>query len=289
MKPVIKYLPSADRLPWKEDNEKGISTDDALPIRKSGVWIEQKHRPLVYYSQIFNQAMKDNPSWHERVYFELFAGPGRCLVRETNKEEPGSPLKVLETNYTRFIFVEMSEPAALALAARIEGHPNASKVEIWCGDCADAVEKVQIAQKSLVFTFIDPTRIGHAPFKLISTLAAKARSDIMLNIPIGTDIKRNLHNYLEQTGEDAPLTRYLGSEQWVDLPKNTVANFCRGFLELYEQQLRGIGYNFVGKTKEVRTPGNVPLYYLFFASRHQLGEKFWNDTLKRVNAPEFNF
>jgi len=144
MKPVIKYLPSADLSPWKEDNENGISNDDALPIRKSGVWIEQKHRPLVYYSQIFNQAMKDKP-WEERVYFELFAGPGRCLVRDTNKEEPGSPLKVLETDYTRFIFVEMSQPAALALATRIEGHSKASRVEIWCGDCADAIEKVHIS------------------------------------------------------------------------------------------------------------------------------------------------
>lgn len=286
MKPVIKYLPSADLSLWKEDNENGISNDDALPIRKSGVWIEQKHRPLVYYSQIFNQAMKDNPSWHERVYFELFAGPGRCLVRDTNKEEPGSPLKVLETDFTRFIFVEMSQPAALALATRIDGHPNASKVEIWCGDCADAVEKVQISQKSLVFTFIDPTRIGHAPFKLITTLRAKARSDILLNIPIGTDITRNLHNYLEQSGRDAPLTRYLGSERWVNLPKHSPANFRRGFLELYEQELRGIGYDFVGNMKQVTTPGNVPLYNLFFASRHPLGEKFWNETLKRVNEPE---
>ena len=70
------------------------------------------------------------------------------------------------------------------------------------------------------------------------------------------------------------------------MPKHSVPNFCRGFLELYEQELRAIGYNFVGKMKEVRTSGNVPLYYLFFASRHPLGEKFWNETLKRVNEPE---
>jgi hypothetical protein len=45
-----------------------------------------------------------------------------------------------------------------------------------------------------------------------------------------------------------------------------------------------LGYNFVGNLQQVTTPGNVPLYYLFFASKHKLGEKFWNDTLKRVNA-----
>jgi hypothetical protein len=79
---------------------------------------------------------------------------------------------------------------------------------------------------------------------------------------------------------------YLGSDAWKKLPKNTPANFCRGFLHLYEEQLRKLGYAFVGNTKQVTTPNNVPLYYLIFASQHPLGEKFWNETLKRVNEPE---
>lgn len=279
MKPSVKLLASADNSLWED----GISKDDKLPVRDSGVWIDQKHNPLVYFSEIFNQAMKDKP-WDGRVYFELFSGPGRCFVRETKKEQAGSPLRVLETNFTKFIFVEMNRAGAGALATRIEGHPNASKVEIWCGDCAEAIEKVAISSKSLAFTFIDPTRIGHAPFKLIRTLESKARSDILLNIPIGTDIKRNLHNYLTQTGPDAALTQYLGSEEWRKLPTNTPSNFCRGFLELYEAQLRRLGYIFVGNLQQVTTPGNVPLYYLFFASKDKLGKKFWNETLKRVNA-----
>ena len=107
MKPTIHYLPSADDSIWKD----GISNTDRLPVRDSGVWIDKKHKPLVYYSEIFNQAMKDKP-WDERIYFELFAGPGCCFVRETKKEEFGSPLQVLETNFTKFIFVEMNKDAA---------------------------------------------------------------------------------------------------------------------------------------------------------------------------------
>lgn len=279
MKVPITYLGSADHSSWKD----GYSKADGLPIRDSGIWIEKKHRPLVYYSEIFNQAMKDKP-WEERIYFELFAGPGRCFVRNTGKEQAGSPLLVLDTKFTKFIFVEMSKEGAEALAARVSQHPNASKVEIWCGDCAEAIEKIVIPPKSLTFTFIDPTRLGHAPFKLIKTLVSKARSDILLNIPTGTDIKRNFHTYVGQSGPDAALTMYLGSDEWKNLPANSPSNFCRIFLELYERQLRGVGYNFVGNQQQITTPGNVPLYYLFFASRHKLGEKFWNDTLKRVNA-----
>jgi len=227
--------------------------------------------------------MKDKP-WNGRIYLELFAGPGRCFVRETKEEQLGSPLQVLETHFTKYIFVEMNKDAAEALGARISPHPNSSMVEIWCGDCAEAIEKIVIPPKSLAFTFVDPTRIGHAPFKLIETLVSKARSDILLNIPTGTDIKRNLHNYFIQSGPEAALTRYLGSDEWKNVPTNSPSNFRRGLLELYEAKLRQLGYNFVGNLQQVTTPGNVPLYYLFFASKHKLGEKFWNDTLKRVNA-----
>jgi three-Cys-motif partner protein len=177
MKGPIIYLDSADPSPWKD----GVSKIDGLPLRDSGIWIERKHTPLVYYSEIFNQAMKDKP-WDERIYFELFAGPGRCFVRETKEEQPGSPLQMLDTNFTKYIFVEMNKEAAEALATRIGQHPSASKVEIWCGDCAEAIQKIVIPPRSLTFTFIDPTRIGHAPFKSITTLVSKARSDILLNI-----------------------------------------------------------------------------------------------------------
>ena len=281
MKPSIHYLPSADKSGWTD----GVSKTDKLPIRASGIWIEKKHKPLVYYSEIFNQAMKNKP-WDHRIYFELFAGPGRCFVRETKKEELGSPLRVLETNFTKFIFVEMNKEAAEALAARIARHRNASKTEIWCGDCAEVIEKIKIPPQSLTFTFIDPTRIGHAPFKLISVLAAKARSDILLNIPIGTDIKRNLHNYLAKSGPDAPFSKYLGCDEWEKLPRNSAPSFCSRFWELYKRQLDRLGYGFIGDTQQVTSPGNVPLYYLLFASKHKLGEQFWNDTLKRVNEPE---
>jgi three-Cys-motif partner protein len=282
MKPAIRFLPSADHSLWED----GTSKDDGLPIRNSGIWIDKKHKPLVYYSEIFNQAMKDKPSWEHRIYLELFAGPGRCFVRETRAEVPGSPLQALETNYTKFIFVEMSKYAAEALAERIAGHPKAPNIEIWCGDCNQAIENIEFPPHSLTLAFIDPTRIGQAPFRLIATLATKARSDILANIPIGTDIKRNLHNYVKETGTDAALTHYLGTNEWKKLPSNSPSNFSKGFLKLYEKQLNSVGYGFVGNLQQVVTPSNVPLYYLLFASKHQLGEKFWNETLKRVNEPE---
>jgi len=104
----------------------------------------------------------------------FFAGSGKCHLRDTNKEDRGSPVKALDKNFTKFVFVEMSVAAAETLAQRLETHHRAEYVEIWCGDCAEAAQKIQFPKGSLTLTFIDPTIIAHCPFSLIQTLSVTA-------------------------------------------------------------------------------------------------------------------
>ena len=160
----ITYLPSADRSLWTEF----VAKSDGLPARPSGPWIETKHKLLTYYAHLFATGMKNR--WKSRVYLELFSGPGKCFIRDTGKEELGSPLKVIGHEFTKFLFTEMSAPAAESLAQRLEPFPNSAQTEIWCGDCADAIKRIRIPDRSLTFAFIDPTGIGHAPFSLIEEL-----------------------------------------------------------------------------------------------------------------------
>lgn len=123
MKPVVIHqLQSADDTPWKD----GVARSDGLPARPSGPWIATKHKLLAHYAEMFATGMKNR--WANRVYLELFSGPGRCLVRGSHQEDLGSPLKVIGHEFTKFIFTEMSIPAAQALATRLEPAPNASKV-----------------------------------------------------------------------------------------------------------------------------------------------------------------
>ena len=126
----LRTLSSADPSPW----DGPVSAKDGLPLRDSGSWIEEKHRALVYVAEMFATGMKPTANkrgWPHRVYLELFAGPGLCHVRETSLETAGSPLKVINHEFTRFIFVDIATPAAQALAKRLAGFPNADKVEIW--------------------------------------------------------------------------------------------------------------------------------------------------------------
>jgi len=71
--------------------------------------------------------MKDKP-WMTGFILS-FLQDLALFVRDTNKENWVSASN-METNFTKFIFVEMSKAAAEALATRIDNHKNASKVEI---------------------------------------------------------------------------------------------------------------------------------------------------------------
>lgn len=276
-------MPSADNSPWKDSVAK-----DGLPIRDSGAWIETKHKLLAYYAHLFATGMKN--SWKSRVYLELFSGPGRCVIRKTGKEDVGSPLKVIEKEFTKFIFTEMSVPAAEALAQRLENFDNAANAEIWCGDCADAVKKLKIPANSLTLAFIDPTGIGHAPFSLIETLHQKTpRCDLLINIQHGMGIKMNIHQYTPDADEQSALTKFLGNDSWKKLPRHNARDFFRGVLELYKEQLDKLGFSFVGREVLITNDHNTPLYLLLYASKHPKGKEFWNKAMKGVLPMEFDF
>jgi three-Cys-motif partner protein len=276
-------LPSADKSAWKDT----VSAIDGLPIRDSGAWIETKHRLLTYYSRLFATGMKH--AWTSRIYLELFSGPGRCLIRTTGKEDLGSPLKVIEHEFTKFVFTEMNLAGAEALGQRLDAFENALKSEIWCGDCAEAVQRIKIPAGSLTFAFIDPTGIGHAPFSLIEALHKKTRCDLLINIQHGMGIKMNMHQYTPDADEQSALTRFLGNESWKKIPRHNPRDFFRGVLEIYKKGLGKLGFKFIGQEVLIMNDQNTPLYLLLYASKHPKGKEFWDKSMKRVLPMEFDF
>jgi len=282
VKVKFNSLASANTSPWKD----GLSSTDGLPVRDSGPWIDTKHRLLAYYAEMFATGMKFK--WQSRVYLELFSGPGRCAIRDTGKEELGSPLKVIGHEFTKFIFTEMSVPAAEALATRLEPFGNASLAEIWCGDCAEAIHEIRIPANSLTFAFIDPTGIGHAPFSLIEALHRKTRCDLLINIQHGMGIKMNIHQYKPDAHEQSALTKFLGNDSWKQLSRHSPRDFFRAVLDLYKQQLDRLGFSFIGREVLISNQQGTGLYLLLYASKHPLGQKFWEEARKRVLHPEFD-
>jgi hypothetical protein len=59
-----------------------------------------------------------------------------------------------------------------------------------------------------------------------------------------------------------------------------------GVLDLYKEQLRNLGFKFLGREVIVSTSKNNPLYLLLFASKSAKGEEFWTKSMKGVQDPE---
>ena len=76
--------------------------------------------------------------WPGRLYYvDLFAGPGRCRMRETRKEIDGSPLvALLGFDFAKYFFFEADSTCFQALDARVKRRaPQKCKdVKMVCGD-----------------------------------------------------------------------------------------------------------------------------------------------------------
>lgn len=255
-----------------------LSAVDGLPVRESGVYIDQKHDLLSYYSSMFAMGMRNK--WQERVYMEVYAGPGRCLVRETEQEQPGSPLKVLDLDFTRFIFIEINTSNARALEQRVKDHPKAAQIEIWNGDNMEALDRIGITKGSLTFTFVDPT--GLVEMDLLKKIRAKTpNGDLLINFMESMGIGMNLHQYKESSGQDCKLTRFLGTDSWKSLLTSSPSEQRKGIRDLFKTGLKNLGYLVSDQECPVtlKRSSKRVLYRLLFATGHQRGLRFWEKAL----------
>ena len=250
-----------------------ISLIDGLPLRDSGPWIQRKYFFLKRYMDIFTRGMK--AKWQGHLsYIDLFAGPGRCLIRDANSEVDGSPLIALSHEFSKYILVEENPENLRALRQRCGKSPKHRSIQIIEGDCNGVI--VKVVPDGLSLAFIDPTGID-IHFDTIRTLTSERPVDLLMTVQFGMDMKRNFEQFKKQ-GSRSKLWNFLGGD--VDL---SAVRDAKAALEIFKERVKGLGY----KTAEFRditvrnVQRNVPMYFLFFASKNPKGIEFWNKITAR--------
>ena len=248
-----------------------ISAVDGLPVRESGGWITRKYHYLRRYLKIFSVGMKGK--WGGNLtYIDLFAGPGRCLIRDSQIEIEGSGLISLEHDFRKFIFMEKDPDFLDSLKKRCQGSPKLSQIEFIEGDCNLTIDRIQ--PDGLAVAFIDPTGIDFH-FEPLKKLCASRKVDLLMTVMLGMDIKRNLERY-RRKGAGSDLDKFLGGS----VPWNTIKT-GRDVMDIYKERLKALGYQTVEfKDIEVKNDKNVPMYFLMFASKDPKGLAFW----KKISA-----
>ena len=260
--------------------EDDIGHDD-LPVIVQGAWSADKLHFVRYFSTLFSSGMKK--LWPNRAYVDLFAGPGRCVDRETKAEFDGSPLVALkcETPFTHLFFNDINPRFVDALTKRQErGHPEAN-VQYFNSDCNVAARQIaeQIPPSTLTLVFIDPWNY-ELTFDGLAHLARRQATDLIVTFHV-TAMKRAAH--LEIEAVDAFLggrdwrDRYWESQGDVSKPPTTV------LIETFRDRLGSrLGYTQFGEPELIKNSRGAPNFYLLFASRHPRGLDFWEKASARL-------
>lgn len=277
---------------------KSASTDQ-LPMRCVGHWASDKFYYIKNYIDIFATGMKDK--WDNRNYLDLFSGPGICFDRDEEMEIEGSPLIALKTKFpfTNYYFVDMDKKSVDLLRNRTQCYSN---VHILCGDCNKEVDALQkeISNRSINLAFVDPTGldITFSTIQKLSTFGYNGKTDLVINFPMGTAVKRNIKSFTNQ--EESRLDEFMGTREWRNIYRKIInredgSNIASAFIKLYKKQLGSLGYKFPQEfdlgARTIKNNLNVPLYYLIFASKHVKGAEFWKKIGKfeRLGQQTFDF
>jgi three-Cys-motif partner protein len=251
---------------------------DGLLARNSGIWAKEKLYYLEHYLDIFSVGMKKK--WPGKLYYvDLFAGPGRCKIRDNGEEMDGSPLIALKFHFDKYYFFEADPQCYSALEKRAMSRApeKQNKIVLVPGDCNEEIDRVKPASSGLGLAFIDPTGLSPFRFETLRKLTTNRKIDLIINFHEGMGIRMNMHQYMAK--EDSVLDAFVGSSRWREDIKEAPASMdqvCQTITKEYRDNLRSLDYEIVdGAQVPIKTQSNVLLYYLLFASKDPKGNEFW--------------
>jgi len=263
---------------------------DDLPVQCVGSWCENKYFYLDRYLKGSKEARRKFYDKGNAVYIDLFAGNGKGIIRESNKEIEAGSLRIFrqEVPFNEYHFFDISNENTNALKQRIKRHENA---HVRTGDSNLLIHGlVERLKKSPYdryhFAYLDPFAASGLKFETVKRLAQFPRMDLLINFPIGF-IKRNFEKWTKTEGQTI-LDDFLGTSSWRERRQQGERVFSI-LVEVFKEQLLSIGFpeeGLGGLTDDntyrnlslvgVTNSKNVPMYFLVLASKHRLAAKIWN-------------
>lgn len=271
-----------------------LLASDGLRARDNGPWGRDKLSFIDSFGPPALQATKRKP---HRVYVDLFAGPGRNLVRgsTSGEEYTGSPIRALqmrasaseEVTFTHAYLVNAISADHAALEERVarmyvagEAVIHRRNVQLIHGDANDVIDVIfrQIHTLAYVFVFADIEAPRHWPWSSVEALTRRGHGSVDLYslFPLDMAIVR-LMSYEEggNTRYAERLTAYFGTDAWRSLLERRVtseraAELRQALVQLYVERLR-TRWRDAGPVKDVYLRGQQFLYRMLFASNHPAG------------------
>ena len=275
---------------------KFVEEDDGLPTFKCGNWTIDKLRFLCTYLTITTTAMKDNQYFSSINYIDLFCGSGVCKIMTDNfmtKRYPGSALIAAgcPKPFDNIYLVDEDNDNINALNSRLNRLDYKNNVKTYTTDANKIVKELcrDIPESSLSVAFIDPFNLGFN-FNSLGQLTLNKKIDLIILFADSMDIQRNVDQYY-YNNQNSKLDLMLGSEsgwrvKWDKLDNRDSHNVLELFRKIYIEQIETLGYN--NNTIKPIMDNGKPLYSLVYASKNNLGLKFWNEAVRKDRDGQTN-
>lgn len=255
-----------------------------------GRWVpEMKHTFLAKYVEGTRRARE---KFKQRVYVDLFCGPGRIQVKGETMTRPGGAQVAWQHSlrddiaFTSCLVGDLDAARAAACAERLRG--MGAPTTAFPGAAELTVDQVlaQIPKNALCLAYLDPYNLQYLSFNVIQKLARLPYVDFAVHFST-MDLRRNIlmeYNPDRARFDDAAP----GWRQHVDPLAFVRGDADEEFFVYWCGLVKKLGFSISHRMPLVRDDGNRPLYHLVFFSRHELPNRIWGDVAQGPNR-EFDF
>jgi three-Cys-motif partner protein len=273
-----------------------------MKLDEIGIWSEIKLDIIREYANAFTRIMRKQDWCNGYAYIDAFAGSGVHISRRTGEFILGSPLNALEIEnpFTEYHFIDVNRVKAEALETLTREKSN---IKIYPEDCNEALIKkifpyLQYESKKRALCILDPYGL-HLHWETIMEAAKLRTTEIFLNFPL-MDMNRNvLHKDLLTADPDQieRMNRFCGSIEWLEILyeeakqmdlfgdtyriKVVDSNIKLGDWFRVERLKKAAGFKFVPEPVLMRNSKGGPLFFLFFATYNEAGNKIVSDIFNK--------
>ena len=255
-----------------------------------GPWVpDMKHTYLAKYIEGTRRARE---KFKQRVYVDLFCGPGRIQVKGEMGTRPGGAQVAWahslrdKIGFTSCFVGDLDEERANACAQRLQA--MGASATALPGPAESTVDQVvkMIPRKALCLAYLDPYNLQYLSFGVIEKLAKLNFVDFAVHFST-MDLKRNV--LMEFNPDRARFDSAApGWREHIDPLAFVRGDADEAFFDYCCSLVRGLAFSISHRMPLVRDEGNRPLYHLVFFSRHELPNRIWGDVAQGPNR-EFDF
>jgi three-Cys-motif partner protein len=261
--------------------------NDGQIASEVGIWAAEKHDYLCRYIDISRATRhKYLPNTNSSdfkggaTYIDLFCGPGRSKIKNSNDWIDGSPIvawKASQKSGSAFSHIYISdtvEENLLACKKRLES--LGAPVTAFHGTALEALIqfKNSIDPYGLHFSFIDPFNLKSLDYSILESLSKLKRMDILIHLS-KMDLQRNLAKNLSDLESDFDLF-IPGWRENIDMHRGA-KDIRQQVIEYWKKKVEALGVSISKETgwKLITGSKNQPLYWLMLIAGHNLAHNFW--------------